>query len=138
MTDEDTSNDTATSSHTEVSGSVVTLTIDTDCWGAETSWQLADNGGIIVDFITAGSATSDVPQSRPVTGREPHPWSGGFIIGLTTINGWIENVYFDFCERTLPDILTFVQNRPRKEAALHSYTKTELMTVGKATRCCTC
>jgi len=54
-TDGDTSNNSGSSNFEAIDGSTVTLSIDTDCWGNETSWILQDSGGNTIDQISAGT-----------------------------------------------------------------------------------
>lgn len=48
-TDSDPSNDESTSSYESVVGGMpITLTLETDCWGYETAWELYDDGGTLI------------------------------------------------------------------------------------------
>ncbi len=57
-TDGNTTNDANSSSFTITVGNSLTLTIDTDCWGYETAWEVYDASS---NLITSGGNTSIIP-----------------------------------------------------------------------------
>ena len=65
-TDSNTANDANNSSFSVTIGGVLTiLTINTDCWGEETAWEIYDDGGTLVEsggnltIIPGGGGTAD-------------------------------------------------------------------------------
>lgn len=58
-----TSDGTVSSTYTWTNGTCecvdVTFRIDTDCWGGETSWDLLDENGNIIDFINGGTLADE-------------------------------------------------------------------------------
>ncbi|NQX91802.1 MAG: hypothetical protein HRT74_06710, partial [Flavobacteriales bacterium] len=56
VADDNTTNNQSSSSFSTVSGAqVVTFSLQTDCWGEETSWSLADDQGTVIDSAPANT-----------------------------------------------------------------------------------
>lgn len=54
--DDNPTNDSGSSNFSAVAGGdLVTLTIFTDCWGGEVSWELSDNNGTVLESIAPGT-----------------------------------------------------------------------------------
>ncbi len=59
VTDTDPSNDASLSTFTAtVGGQAITLTLETDCWGYETYWEIVDAG---MSVVASGGNTSGIP-----------------------------------------------------------------------------
>ncbi|WP_306641730.1 S8 family serine peptidase [Sanyastnella coralliicola] len=54
----------------------VTLTIDTDCWGGEVSWEILDAGGSVVASVSGGTYGN----------QQTYTWSGCLEFGCYTFN----------------------------------------------------
>ncbi|MFB6305843.1 MAG: hypothetical protein ABEH43_02440, partial [Flavobacteriales bacterium] len=81
-TDEDKTNDTATTSFDVKLGVDNTLKLETDCYGGETSWELRDTSGTVLDSAVLGT--------YPGTSSNPETGGGEFYHTFCLSNGCYE------------------------------------------------
>ena len=79
-TDENPSNDFTQTSYTATAGTAITFTLDTDCWGFDTYWELENSASTV---IQSGGNTSGIPPGGAQGAAATDPGAYGNQITIT-------------------------------------------------------